>query len=62
MKNEFKGNETLSNSELNIKLKQLEDKYIKKQMEIKKMLNELSYMDKEYVAIKEILNNRKKYF
>lgn len=62
MKNEFKGNETLSNSELNIKLKQLEDRYIKKQMEIKKMLNELSYMDKEYVAIKEILNNRKKYF
>lgn len=62
MKNEFKGNETLSNSELNIKLKQLEDKYIKKQMEIKKMLNELSYMDKEYVAIKDILNNRKKYF
>ena len=62
MKNECKGNETLSNSELNIKLKQLEDRYIKKQMEIKKMLNELSYMDKEYVAIKEILNNRKKYF
>ena len=48
MKNEFKGNETLSNSELNIKLKQLEDRYIKKQTEIKKMLNELSYMDKEY--------------
>ena len=62
MKNEFKGNETLSNSELNIKLKQLEDRFIKKQMEIKKMLNELSYMDKEYVAIKDILNNRKKYF
>lgn len=62
MKNEFKGNETLSNSELNIKLKQLEDSYIKKQTEIKKMLNELSYMDKEYVAIKDILNNRKKYF
>lgn len=62
MKNEFKGNETLSNSELNIKLKQLEDRYIKKQTEIKKMLNELSYMDKEYVAIKDILNNRKKYF
>jgi hypothetical protein len=62
MKNEFKGNETLSNSELNIKLKQLEDRYIKKQTEIKKMLNELSYIDKEYVAIKDILNNRKKYF
>ena len=62
MKNEFNGNETLSNSELNIKLKQLEDRYIKKQTEIKKMLNELSYMDKEYVAIKDILNNRKKYF
>ena len=62
MKNEFKENETLSNSELNIKLKQLEDSYIKKQTEIKKMLNELSYMDKEYVAIKDILNNRKKYF
>lgn len=62
MKNEFKENETLSNSELNIKLKQLEDRYIKKQTEIKKMLNELSYMDKEYVAIKDILNNRKKYF
>ena len=62
MKNEFKGNEILSNSELNIKLKQLEDSYIKKQTEIKKMLNELSYMDKEYVAIKDILNNRKKYF
>ena len=62
MKNEFNGNETLSNSELNIKLKQLEDSYIKKQTEIKKMLNELSYMDKEYVAIKDILNNRKKYF
>ena len=62
MKNEFKGNETLSNSELNIKLKQLEDSYIKKQTEIKKMLNEVSYMDKEYGAIKDILNNRKKYF
>ena len=54
--------ETLSNAELNIQLKQLENKYVKIQSEIKNKLKELSYIDNEYVAIKDILNNRKKYF
>ena len=54
--------ETLSNAELNIQLKQLENKYVKIQSEIKNKITELSYIDNEYVAIKDILNNRKKYF
>lgn len=54
--------DSLSNSELNIQMKKLEHTYVKTQTDIKKLLNNLSQIDKEYIIIQNILNKRKKMF
>ncbi len=50
----------LSNAELNIKLKELENEYAVLQQKMMHMLNKMEELDKKYISIKEILNKRTK--
>lgn len=52
--------DNLSNSELRLKLKSLENEYEKLKIDITNQLKHMEELDKEYVDVKELLNKRTK--
>lgn len=58
---EYKKYDSMSNAELNLVLKSLENDYTVKQKKVVSIINELKTMNDEYIAVQEILNKRKKF-
>ncbi len=52
----------LTNSELNIELKKLENQYENVKIKVMKMLNEMKALNNSYLEAKNELNNRRKFF
>lgn len=52
--------DNLSNSELRLKLKSLENEYEKLKIDITNQLKHMEELDKEYVDVKKLLNKRTK--
>ncbi len=50
----------LSNSELNVLLVELENEYESLKIKVKQSLERLEFLDKKYIELKNILNNRTK--
>ena len=50
----------LSNAELRIKLKNMEDEYEAIKAKITKDLERMKFLDKEYISMKQVLNKRTK--
>lgn len=50
----------LSNAELRIKLKNMEDEYEAIKAKITKDLERMKILDKEYISMKQVLNKRTK--
>ena len=50
----------LSNSELNVLLVELENEYESIKIKVKQSLERLEFLDKKYIELKNILNNRTK--
>lgn len=54
--------ENLSNAEIRIELKKIEDEYTVTQNKIKELVNKLSNLDKDYIDLQNALNKRMKGF
>lgn len=52
--------ENLSNAEIRIKMKTLENEFDKIQNEVSNLLNKMSALDSQYMELRNILNKRTK--
>ena len=52
--------EMMSNSELKIKMTEMENEYEALKIKINALINRMDELDKEYVKVKKILNKRTK--
>lgn len=53
-------NKNLSNAEIRIKMKTLENEFIVIQNEVSNLLNKMSLLDSQYVELQNLLNKRTK--
>ena len=52
----------LTNAELNIELKKLENQYESTKIKVLKLMNEMKSLNDSYLEVKNELKNRKKFF
>lgn len=52
----------LTNAELNIELKKLENQYESIKLKVVKMINEMKTLNDDYIKVKSEINKRKQFF